>query len=153
MTSELFAATNQLKAQTRVEFIRAPVALITFFIGCSFGLLAAAGARILDAIFAFLLYRPHLDRMTNTSLPDFVPVYGVGALLTGLAVAPAGLLMAVFRMSARTPMHLVLASVALGVGFWAAGLVALKHPLLEEIKHVIKYVGKFLTRRAKVEIG
>jgi O-antigen/teichoic acid export membrane protein len=134
MTWELFAATGELKAQTRIEFIRAIVALITFIAGCTVSLTAAAGARIIDAVFAFFLYRPHLDRMTQTSLSDFLPIYARSALLTGLAIAPSTILMVMFQMSARAPIPLALASVGIGILLWGIGLVVLKHPLVDEAK-------------------
>jgi O-antigen/teichoic acid export membrane protein len=134
MTWELFAVTGQLKAQTRIEVIRATLAIITFGAGCTVNLTVAAAARIIDALFACILYRPHLDRMTRTALQDFLPIYARSALLTGLALIPAALLMAIFHMSVRVPMPLVLTSIGLGGLLWAVGLIVLKHPLMEEAK-------------------
>jgi O-antigen/teichoic acid export membrane protein len=135
MTWELFAATGELTAQTRIEFIRALVALIAFGTGCMFSLTAAAAARILDAAFAFFLYRPHLDRMTHTSLRDFLPIYGRSALLSIMALIPPAFLMGYYRMSARAPLSQVLMSVVLGVMMWVVGLIVLKHPLMQEAKN------------------
>ncbi|MGD0646585.1 MAG: oligosaccharide flippase family protein [Acidobacteriaceae bacterium] len=134
MTWELFAATGQLKAQTRIEFVRAGVALACFGAGCLISMTVAAAARIVDAAFAVFLYRKHLDRMTDTALADFLPIYRQSAILTLLALIPPAALMATFRMSARTPMMLVIGSVVLGIALWAAGLSYFKHPLMHEAK-------------------
>jgi O-antigen/teichoic acid export membrane protein len=134
MTWELFAATGQLKAQTRIEFIRAGVALACFAAGCLISLAAAAAARVVDAAFAVFLYRKHLDRMTDTALSDFLPIYGQSAILTVLALIPPAILMITHHMSARTPMLQVIASVVLGIIFWAAGLAYFKHPLMQEAR-------------------
>lgn len=134
MTWELFAATGQLKAQTRIEFVRAGAALVCFGAGCLISMAAAAAARVVDAIFAVFLYRKHLDRMTDTAMADFLPIYRQSAILTLLALLPPALLMISSRMSARTPMAQVLGSALLGVLFWMAGLSYFKHPLMQEAK-------------------
>jgi O-antigen/teichoic acid export membrane protein len=141
MTWELFAATNELKAQTRIEFIRAIVGLVLFVVGCMISLNAAAGARILDAAFAVVLYRRHLERMLQLSFSDFFPAYGRSALLTLLAIAPATVVMGIYRMSAYAPLPLLLCSVVAGVLLWGMGLKLLKHPLVEE--------GRLLLRRIR----
>jgi O-antigen/teichoic acid export membrane protein len=134
MTWELFAATGQLKAQTRIEFIRAILAIVAFGAGCTISLTIAAAARIFDAAIAFFLYRPHLNRMTRTTFPDFVPIYARSAVLTILAIAPSTLMMLKFHLSAKIPMPLVITSALCGILFWGGGLVALKHPLMHEAK-------------------
>jgi O-antigen/teichoic acid export membrane protein len=138
MTWELFAATGELRTQTRIEFIRAVLALLAFVAGCTISITAAAAARVLDAVFAFFLYRPHLNRMTGTSLADFSPIYAKSALLTALAITPAVLTMASFRMSAEVPLTLIAGAILLGILFWACGLLALRHPLLEEIRNTVR---------------
>jgi O-antigen/teichoic acid export membrane protein len=148
MTWELFAATGNLSAQTKIEFVRAIVALLTFVAGCAISLTAAASARVIDAVFAFFLYRPHLDRMTNTSLSDFVPIYGRSALLTILAIAPSLVLMIVFHMSASAPLSLVLASLCVGLLFWLLGAVLLKHPLVQEFKATVHRIRDIASREA-----
>jgi hypothetical protein len=131
MTWELFAAKGELKVQTRIEFIRAILSILLFIGGCMISLTAAATARIADAVFAFFLYRPHLNRMTDTSLPDFIPIFGRSALLTILAIAPAAVLMT-RQMSERAPLWLALVCAMAGVLLWAVGLIAMEHPLKQE---------------------
>ncbi|WP_419827840.1 oligosaccharide flippase family protein [Sphingomonas sp.] len=134
MTWELFAATGELRAQTRIEFIRSLLALAAFVGGCLVSLEAAAAARVADALFALALYRPHLDRMTGTRTADFWPIYARSALLTLVACAPAAALMVWRGWSAATPLPLVLASVAAGGGLWVAALMATRHPLIAELR-------------------
>lgn len=132
MTWEVFVVSDNLKAQTRIEFIRTPVGLALFVGGCCVSITAAAAARLLDAVFSMLLYRPHLERMTQTRLSDALPIYARSALLTGLAVAPAAALMTAYGRSPATPLVYVLGSVAGGMALWAGGLAALRHPLIDE---------------------
>ena len=131
MTWELFAATGNLRSQTRIEFIRSLSSLLAFGIGCTISLTAAAAARVFDAIFAFILYRPHLDRMTGTKISDFAPIYGQSALLTVVAVAPATILMGSYRMAPQVPVIYLLGAVVAGIVLWCVGLVFLKHPIAE----------------------
>lgn len=133
MTWELFAAKGELKAQTRIEFIRAILSLFLFVGGCLISLTAAAAARVADAVFAVFIYRPHLDRMTSTSLVDFIPIYIQSAILTALAIAPAGVVMLHFQMSAHAPLLLIGASVIAGLALWGGGLLALNHPVKQEV--------------------
>ncbi len=144
MTWELFAATGQLKAQTRIEFVRASIALVCFGAGCLISMAVAAAARVVDAVFAVFLYRKHVDRMTDTALADFLPIYKQSAILTLLALMPPAALMLSSRMSARTPILGVVGSALLGIVFWFAGLMYFKHPLMQEAKISM---GRFLRRR------
>ncbi|CAA9531491.1 MAG: hypothetical protein AVDCRST_MAG91-2995 [uncultured Sphingomonadaceae bacterium] len=135
MTWELFTATGRLRTQTRIEFIRALVSFALFVGGCLISLEAAAAARVLDAIFSVLLYRPHLNRMTNTTAADFWPIYARSAVLTALAVAPAAVLMT--WGEANGSPTLLAGVIGLGIVLWSAGLFALKHPLADELKATI----------------
>ena len=135
MTWELFTATGQLRTQTRIEFIRAIMSFALFVGGCLISLEAAAAARMLDAVFSVLLYRPHVNRMTGTTAADFWPIYAQSAVLTALAVAPAGALM-MWGEANGSPV-LLAGVIGLGVVLWGAGLFALKHPLADELKATI----------------
>jgi O-antigen/teichoic acid export membrane protein len=136
MTWELFAATGQLRVQTRIEFIRSGFALLTFGTGCLISLEAAAAARVLDALCAFCLYRRHINRMTKTTTRDFWPIYVRSALLTVLAVGPAGILMAISGMSAYVPVVFLGIAIVAGIALWILGLFLLKHPLASEFRSI-----------------
>ena len=82
MTWEIFVVCGETGRQARFEALRAGVGLTAFVCGCFFGLTGAAGARILEAVFSFGLYRPHLERMTATTGRDFLPIYLRSGLLT-----------------------------------------------------------------------
>ncbi len=138
MTWELFTATGRLREQTRIEFIRSSISVLLFTGGCTISLTAAAAARIAEAVIALLIYRPHLNRMTDTALADFLPIYGRSALLTIAAVAAPALLMTHYRFAASTPLPLVVASIAAGAIGWCAGLALLRHPILAEATPLLR---------------
>lgn len=142
MTWELFAATGKLRTQTRIEFVRSLVALIAFAVGCAISLQAAAAARVVDAVFALILYRPHLNRMTGTAFVDFVPIYGRNLILTIIAIAPAAMLMAASGWAADISLGLLGAAIALGIALWMGALLFVRHPLLAEVR-------RWLDRRAR----
>ena len=121
MTWELFRATGELRTQTQVEVIRAPLALLAFVAGCTVSISAAAAARVLDAVFAFFLYRSHLNRMTGTSLADFWPIYCKSAVLTALATTPA-LLVTMSFQPASIPPGFAVGAIVLGIALWGCGL-------------------------------
>ena len=131
MTFELFTANDQLRAQTRIEFIRAILAFAAFFIGCLISLEAAAAARIVDSVVALIIYRPHLNRMTDTRTADFLPIYAQSVGLTILAIGPAAALMA---SGGSESIPLLAAAILSGVALWFGGLFLLKHPIATEIE-------------------
>lgn len=133
MTWELFAATDRMRDQTRVEVIRSIVALSSFTAGCFISMNAAAAARILDAVFALILYRPYLNSMTDTRFRDFIPVYGRAALLSLLAVGPALVLVCQYP-AFNPPLLLAAGTACLGILLWAVALAAMRHPLFMEIR-------------------
>lgn len=134
MTWEVFTATGELATQTRIEGVRSLFALATFVAGCLVSLEAAAAARVADALFALILYRPHLDRMTGTRGADLLPIYGRSIVLTLCACGPAAVLMAVWHWSAAVPLAGVAAAVASGCVLWVAGLALMRHPLAVELR-------------------
>lgn len=79
MTWEIFAVMGELRAQTRIVSIRTALAFPVFMVGCMISINAAAAASVADAALAFLLYSPHLNRMTKTSMADFPPISMPGA--------------------------------------------------------------------------
>ena len=146
MTWEIFAATGKLRLQTRIEFYIAIFSVTAFAFGSRFGIIAAAGSRVMSAIFSSLVYRPHLYRMTSTRLRDFYPVYARSAVLTLLAVGPAAVLMFAHHMSPGVPAVSVLLAVATGLALWLAGLKAFNHRLLGELKVTLRHRSRGATQ-------
>jgi hypothetical protein len=66
-----------------------------------------------------------------------LPIYGRSALLTLLAAGPAALLMFAWGGSSLVPLWQIITSVAIGGVFWALGLLAMKHPLIVEIRRIL----------------
>lgn len=140
MTWEIFVVCEETGRQARFEFMRASAGLVMFAAGCWLSLTAAAVARVGEAIFAVMLYRPHLERMTGTQPKDFTPIYVQSAALTLLAIAPAIVTMTLFSWSPEVPIGAVACSVFLGVVAWLAGLFALRHPVSDEIRTLVSRI-------------
>lgn len=138
MTWELFACTGNLGTQTRLEIIRAAIAFAMFLGACFISLEAAALTRLIDAIFAYFLYRPHVNRMTDTKTSDFLPLYARNVALAVLAVAPAFGVVAMHGFSTTTPMLLVGASIGVGILLWACALAWTRHPLMQEANRLMR---------------
>lgn len=92
---------------------------------------------MIDAMVAVCIYRSHLDRMTQTCVADFMPIYARSGALTVLAVIPSSVLMASSGFTATVPLPSVFVSIGLGICLWAAGLVVLRHPLASECQTAI----------------
>lgn len=137
MIWEVFVVCQETGRQARFEFVRAIVGLVLFTAGCFISLSGAAAARIWEVLFAVALNRPHLKRMTDTRTRDSAPIYLRSGILTVVAVTPASVVMTIYDWSPHAPVPAVLAAVSIGVAAWAAGLWALRHPLLDEGRLVL----------------
>ncbi|MGU3385082.1 oligosaccharide flippase family protein [Methylobacterium sp. D53M] len=140
MTWEVFLIRDQTALQARFEFLRHGAGLVMFSIGCLFGLGGAGAARIGEAFLAVGLYRPHLERMTDTFRRDYAPIYLHAATLTAIAVAPAILVMSAWGWSAETPLPSLAAAIAAGIAGWVCGLWYLDHPLVAEARLLLAHM-------------
>jgi len=133
MQWHVFVLRKETALQTKLEAIRATAGLSMFAIGCLISLPAAAAARLGEGIVAYFLYRPHMDRLIGISRGRLDRLYVECLALALAAVLPSLLLMLWSRFDAGTPLLLIFAAVTLGVVSWAALLVRLRHPVLEEV--------------------
>jgi O-antigen/teichoic acid export membrane protein len=144
IAQDIFVVCKETARQTRLEIIRAPIALGLFSIGCLISLEAAAAMKGVEAIIMVAMYRRDLERMTDTRWPDFLPIYGRGLLLTAAATLPAALVMTAYGWSPATPLPAVLGGILAGGLAWGITLWALRHPLFDE---ALRLVRQLLARR------
>lgn len=137
MTTEIFVVHHETRRQLHIEWIRAAVGLTLFTLGCLVSLTWAAAARVAEAVFALVIYRSHIERMTDTRFGDFLPIYGEGAMLTAAATLPSLLLLAYVGLSAVPPVPAVFGAIGLGVILWLLTLWAIKHPLFDEGRRLL----------------
>lgn len=137
MTWEIFALSGETARQARIEVLRAVVGTAMFAVGSTISLSAAAAARVFDAALSTFLYRPHLERMTDTRFRDVGAIYVQSGVLTLLGIGPALAYSVATRWSPHAPIwHLVLA-IAAGVGLWWTGLAVMRHPIQTEAAKII----------------
>lgn len=144
---DIFVVSNETTRQMRIELFRAPVSLALFAIGCFISLPAAAAMKAAEAILTVVLYRPHLERMTDTRWADYLPIYGQSLLLTAAAGLPAFIVMAQHHWSAHTPLSVVAAGVGAGVLAWAVALRIMRHPLFNEGQRLLSWFHERVLRR------
>jgi O-antigen/teichoic acid export membrane protein len=138
MTWELLVVGGETGRQARLETLRSVVSVLLFAAGCSISLTAAAASRILDAMFAILLYRPHIARITGSHAGDFTSIYLRSLILTGAAAGPSTALMLARNWSPATPIWQLAGSIAVGVSAWVLALRLLRHPLYEEAERLFR---------------
>lgn len=141
MAWEIFLALEQTRRLAKFQAVQSLVGAVMFAVGCLGGIAGAAGARIIEALFGVVLYRPHLARMAEVNRGDILPILGRSAMLTVLAVAPAAVVMAMHDWSAYAPLLQVLPAVALGVVCWAVGLWQFDHALYQEVRRMAGRLG------------
>lgn len=142
MNWELFVLRRETALQTRFEMTRAVFGVATFATGALFSIGAAAVGRIVEASFGYLLYRPHMDRMAGTEPGELERVYRESLLMTVAAVAPSLVLMFAEHWRPDTPPLLVAAAVALGIGSWFALIILRRHPLVDELRLLRRFLGE-----------
>lgn len=138
MNWELFILRKETALQTRFEMVRAIAGTAAFAAGSMFSITAAAIGRLVEAVFGYFLYRPHMDRMTGTARGELERIYGESLALTAAAVIPSLLLMLFTHWDAETPLLWILAAVLTGVGAWLLLLVKRSHPLILEVTQLFR---------------
>ena len=137
MTWELFAVCQQAHKQAKLEVVRAGIGTVLFIGGCFAGLTAAALARVGEAAFSVMLYRPYVEGMTHTRFADFASIYRRNGVLTLLACGPSIVLMAISGWSPFVPFGYVASTVTLGVLAWVISLKVMGHVLADELDRVL----------------
>jgi len=151
MSWELFAVTGNVAKQTRLEIVRTCISTPLFIGACFVSIEAAAITRIIDAVIAYVIYRPHLERMSGTKFQDFIGVYSQGALLTFVAILPAGTL-AWLSQGDKPEFLMVALAVTSGIALWAVTLFQLDHPLKHGMVAVLKKLSlRFARTRSSEE--
>lgn len=133
MQWHVFVLRKETGLQTKLEAIRAAAGLAMFCIGCLISLPAAAAARVGEALVAYFLYRPHMDRLIGIPRGKLDRIYAECLALAVTAILPSLLLMLWSGFDPRTPLPLVFTAIAIGVAAWAALLIWMKHPVMEEV--------------------
>lgn len=141
MNWELMVLHNETMRLSRIEAVRAVAGLVTFGAGCLFSVTGAAVGRIAEALFGFVLYRPHVNRLARTGAGEMAAIYGRGAVATAAAVLPSALLMTWWDWSPRTPLSQIGPAVLLGIALWFVVLVRQDHPLIAELEPLRRKLG------------
>jgi O-antigen/teichoic acid export membrane protein len=137
MNWELFVLRNETARQTKFEAIRAVAGVAVFTVGCLFGISEAAIGRIIEALFGFFLYRPHVNRLAGIKSNELSGIFAKGIISTVAAVSPSFFLMIYNDWSPQTPMIEIVSSIVLGVVLWLATLASQGHPLMRELRKAI----------------
>lgn len=150
MNWELFVIRDETTKQTKYEIVRSLVGLAFFAAGSTISVAAAATGRVLDVLVGAIIYIPKMTQLSNAQPQEFTRIYVNGAVLTVAAVAPSLVVMVAYGWSPATPPSVVALGIAIGLVFWLAALRYLRHPLLDEIIHLITvgFSGRVWTRSA-----
>ncbi|WP_162237076.1 oligosaccharide flippase family protein [Sphingomonas sp. Leaf28] len=133
MNWELFVLRGETGRQARYEVARLVLGVPIFVIGCLFSILAAALAKIVDALIGLVLYYPHVRRLAQLDRYAIPKVYRDSGILTVMAVLPALVTMIVYDWSPRTPLPVVAGVGILGIALWFGTIIVMRHPLHHEM--------------------
>jgi O-antigen/teichoic acid export membrane protein len=146
MNWELFVLKDETARQTRIEGVRAVLSLSAFTIGASISLTAAAIGRIVDCLAGFVLYHSHMKRLAGVTTREMWGAFAASFLLAAGAILPPLLLMIWTDWSERTPLLPLAGAVAAGIGLWLGLAVAIRHPLVAELKRLAGFAARNRTR-------
>jgi len=138
MTGEVFLVTGETARLARFQFKRSVFGILVVTVGCFFGLNAAAGARIIEAVGTLLFAKEDLKRMTGTVTADYPRIYAQSAALTITACAPTALVMVSYDWAFDTSLPQLFVAILVGLICWAALLWRFRHPLYLEAAAVIR---------------
>lgn len=141
MNHELFVLRDRLNQQTRRELFRSVAGLAAFALGCTFGLVGAAIARVFDALVGLALYTPLLPTLSGARLSALLRVYLRGAMLAIAATAPAAVLMLHADWDPAVPLTSIAVAIGAGLVLWMMVLGWLRHPLFAEIGRIATRIG------------
>ncbi len=133
MNWELFVLRGETGRQAKYEVARLLLGVPIFALGCVYGLLTAALAKIADALIGLILYYPHVRRLAEIGPREIPAIYRDSGLLTLVATMPSLVTMIVYDWSPRTPFPIIAAAVALGIALWFGLIFLMGHPLREEL--------------------
>jgi len=138
MNWELFVLRGETGRQARYEVSRLVLGVPIFVVGCVFNIVAAALAKIIDAVIGLVVYYPHVRRLAQLDAYAVPRIYRDSARLTLAAVSPAAVAMTIYGWSPHMPLSVVAATVLLGILLWLGVIVAIRHPLLDELRIVAR---------------
>jgi O-antigen/teichoic acid export membrane protein len=141
MSWELFVVKDETARQTRLEVIRAIVGTIFFMIGCLFNLTAAAVGRIAEALAGLVLYRSHVQRLSEAAPGQISRIVMNNACLTIGAVLPSFVLMLSTGWSHTTSPAMLVGAIFSGMLIWIAVLARQRHPLYTELQNLIAKIS------------
>ena len=142
MATGIMQLSERTAEQARLDAIRSAVGLAMFLGGSLVSIDWAAASRIGEAALAFLLFRPWVQRMTDTREADYTPIYLRSLALTVAAVVPAAAVMAWFDWNPQAPLLPLLGAVLAGGVLWAGLLLWMRHPLLDEARWLLGRFGR-----------
>jgi O-antigen/teichoic acid export membrane protein len=138
MTGDIFVLRHQTSRQVRIEIVRALFGYAAFAAGAMVSLTLAAAAKVLEAVFAFLLYRKPMIELVGGPAGALRGIYLEALLVTLVAVLPAFLVMTWFGWSPDTPLPHLGIAIGAGVIGWALLLVKRQHPLYLEVARLLR---------------
>jgi hypothetical protein len=141
MARYLFVATGQVKVQARLDALAVPVRIVLLLLAAPFGLAAIAWAVVAGALARAWLTMRYLTAGNRIALADVAGAAARSVPLTAISMlAPACLLLvpeASLADSAR--------AAAAALLLWVAGIVLVRHPLLDEINLVRRKLAAALS--------
>ena len=138
MTSELFVLRHQTQRQVKFESFKAVAGFLMFAAGTLISLPAAAGAKLAEAVLAFMLYRKPMAGLIGAPASEMRGVYTEGLWLSLAAILPSLALMVWTGWSPLTPLPMLIASIGSGGVLWAGLLWQRQHPIALEFVRLLR---------------
>lgn len=141
MSRYFLVAIGQVRAQARLDAKTVAIRILLLIVAAPFGLDAVAWAIVGATVFRVTITMRCLTQLGGISVAQVAGASSKGLLLTAISVlAPASAL----TLSPNSPAIAVIAGVA-SVLLWLAGIVLVRHPLIEELDLARRKLAAALT--------
>lgn len=130
MSRYFLVAIGQVRAQARIDAMVMPVRIMLVIGAAPFGLSAVSWAIVIATVFRVAITMRCLSRLGGIGVGQLACASSKGLLLTAISVLAPSVALA---LSPDSPALAALAGGA-SVLSWLAGIVLLRHPLLEELE-------------------
>jgi O-antigen/teichoic acid export membrane protein len=149
LTMDLPILLGRIKRLLAFNLIDTALSVGTLVIAATWGLVEAAGSRLVYSLLWFLLYAFWLQKMVGFRWSAMLKNYGMSLLLTAATVAPAALAVFVWRTPATLGFAGLLAAGAAAAVCWLAAIAVIGHPARDDLVALARHAWAPL--RAKLQ--
>jgi O-antigen/teichoic acid export membrane protein len=124
---------GRMKQLLALNLLDTALSIGTLALGCLWGLEGAAASRLVYGLGWLCLYARFMHRLVQFDVKALLGIYAKSACATLAALAPLAISYLVWMPPSAMGLAPLLAATAAGVALWLGALIALRHPVLDDL--------------------